>query len=74
MDNSVWDSLYKDVEYIYNPFTKDYKELPESMQYVEEIVLWGSREVSFTCNAKFYTVQYWYSKTYIKPEHLNRSP
>ncbi|XP_074365505.1 F-box protein At3g07870-like [Apium graveolens] len=35
------DSLYKDAVYIYNPFTRDYKELPKTRQYAEETVLCG---------------------------------
>ncbi|KAK1353732.1 putative F-box and associated interaction domains-containing protein [Heracleum sosnowskyi] len=35
------DSLYKDAVYIYNPFTRDYKELPKTRQYEEETVVWG---------------------------------
>ncbi|KAK1353729.1 putative F-box and associated interaction domains-containing protein [Heracleum sosnowskyi] len=35
------DSLYKDAVYIYNPFTNDYKELPKTRQYDEELVVCG---------------------------------
>ncbi|WOH03136.1 hypothetical protein DCAR_0522530 [Daucus carota subsp. sativus] len=37
----LFDSLYKDAVYIYNPFTRDYKELPKTRQYDEETVVCG---------------------------------
>lgn len=35
------DSLYKDLIYICNPFTGDYKELPKTMQYEDQEVVCG---------------------------------
>ncbi|KAK1353733.1 putative F-box and associated interaction domains-containing protein [Heracleum sosnowskyi] len=35
------DTLYKDALYIYNPLTRDYKELPKTRQYEEETVVYG---------------------------------
>lgn len=35
------DSLYKDAVYIYNPFTRDYKELPKTRQYEDQEVVYG---------------------------------
>ena len=35
------DSLYKDAVYVYNPFTRDYKQLPKSMQYPDQEVVFG---------------------------------
>ncbi|KAL5861796.1 hypothetical protein ACOSQ4_003092 [Xanthoceras sorbifolium] len=35
------DSLYNDAIYIYNPFTRDYLELPKSLQYPDQEVVFG---------------------------------
>ncbi|KAK0589239.1 hypothetical protein LWI29_011420 [Acer saccharum] len=35
------DSLYNDSLYIYNPFTRDYLELPKSLQYPDQEVVFG---------------------------------
>ncbi|KAJ4730158.1 F-box protein [Melia azedarach] len=35
------DSLYNDALYVYNPFTRDYLELPKSMQYLDQEVVFG---------------------------------
>ncbi|XP_021829982.1 F-box protein At3g07870 isoform X1 [Prunus avium] len=35
------DSLYNDALYIYNPFTRDYRELPKSIQFPNQEVIYG---------------------------------
>ncbi|XP_060210914.1 F-box protein At3g07870-like [Lycium barbarum] len=37
----IWDCLISDSLYVYNPFTRDYKELPISVEpHVQELVFW----------------------------------
>ncbi|XP_074365504.1 F-box protein At3g07870-like isoform X3 [Apium graveolens] len=35
------DTLYKDALFLYNPLTRDYKELPKTRQYEEQTVVYG---------------------------------
>lgn len=53
------DSLYNDSVYIYNPFTRDYRELPKTIQYPNQLVVLGFGFLSQTQEYKVLKIIYY---------------
>ncbi|KAJ0053814.1 hypothetical protein Pint_01900 [Pistacia integerrima] len=66
------DSLYNDALYIYNPFTRDYIELPKSLQYPDQEVVFGFGFHPVTKQYKVIKIVY-YRKSYSSSNYHQRA-